>query len=169
VLSVFALHLCACGGSSSATTAGGTGNPSPVPAAPTIGGAMAEYEVPVDDAALAPYAKYQVTDVVWATNGKGRLTLEYTLPAELAGKAQLLNFEGADGVTALPATLTGAAGTAACDLAGARVTCQETLTGITVDLAAIDAQNASGALLPERAAISHRFAVDPIGILRFDP
>lgn len=138
---------------------------SPIPPAPVIGGAMAEYEVPIDGA-LAAYARYQITDLSWRIDERGRASLEYTLPAELVGTPQLVNMEST--TSAFPVSLSGAVGSATCSEVGARVTCQEMLPGITVDLATVNAAVSSGTISPERASVSAHFSVEPIGIVRFD-
>lgn len=142
-----------------------------LPPPPVIAGPQGAYEVPVTDPALVPYSHYQVSDVLWRVDpARNRLVLEYTFPAALAGTAQLLDFD-APATTSFangPVMLVGPAGTATCSLAGTRVTCNETLAGVVINQAAVNAAVASGTLAPQRAAVTRAFGADPIGILRFE-
>ncbi|MCA9605846.1 MAG: hypothetical protein KC619_09650 [Myxococcales bacterium] len=141
---------------------------SPLPPEPVIGGMLGEYEVPIDGP-LSAYARYQITDVHWFHDpDRNRMVLEYTLPAEMIGTPHFLDLDGADGDLVPPIAVAGAAGTGVCEQSGTRMTCTEMLTGVPVDLPAIEAAEATGTLPPERAAVSRHFASDPIGILRFE-
>ena len=100
----------------------------------------------------------------------GTLRLGYSMPALLVGVSQRVSLRGPIDGAGRYATISGDAGTGTCDLqpgGGLVLRCNERLTGITVDLAAVeklaaqvDPQNAA-----ERLAVSKKFAGEPIGIL----
>jgi len=126
------------------------------------------YSVPVDDEALRAVASFPTTVKVKTLND-GSVRMHYTLPAELVGNAQSVDFEGPAGST----TLTGENGTAVCN--GAPGTpgtqCNETFTGIHVDLAAVahalDMRQVPAAERDLRLQVAEKFGIDPIGILHF--
>jgi hypothetical protein len=123
------------------------------------------YSVPVRDAGLVSAATFPVkVKVQQLRNGDTRM--HYTLPAELVGLAQSVDFTGSGG------TLRGAAGTAACTADGAGTVCNERLPGVTVDMglveAALKAKQASVADLARGLDVSATFSIDPIGVLRFN-
>jgi hypothetical protein len=123
------------------------------------------YEVPVSDS-LTPFARYPVGSVNWAVKG-GRRRLEYQLPADLLGTAQMIEFKGPD-TTATTWSLTGENfGTADCSLSDQQVVCQEHLAGIPIDIAAVEARVNAGQLAPQRLDVAKVFQGDPIGVLRF--
>lgn len=133
-----------------------------------IAGRLARYDVPVSPE-LEPFAQYQVTDAEWTINSRGERRLQYTLPLDLTGTAQLVELEGID--SGAPWQLVGevAGTTAECVTDGPHVVCTEHLPGVVVDLAALEARVAAGSLSAERLRVAQVFAPDPIGILRFAP
>jgi hypothetical protein len=58
-------------------------------------------------------------------------------------------------------------GEAECEQLGNEIVCHETLDGIAVDVAAIEARVQAGELAPERLDVTRAFESDPIGVLRF--
>lgn len=125
------------------------------------------YEVPVPEE-LAAAASFTANDIRWRVkNGEARL--DYDLPPGIVGRALHVDFRGPfDGATG---TLTGAAGTAECTVAGTDVSCRETMRGLlplAIDEAAVNAFAASDAVsLADRIKVAEEFAKDPIGIVHF--
>lgn len=127
------------------------------------------YEVPVTDASLVPYATYEVTDVKFQRRADGTYRLHYDLPTQLVGNEQKVDLRG--DVRGSTFTLTGAIGTAECTQTGSDVVCNEKFPGMVVDLPGVEtalaADGVVGTAATARLAVSARFGIDPIGILRF--
>jgi hypothetical protein len=132
---------------------------------PTFDPARPSYEVPVP-AELAAYARYTIDSVQWRERS-GERRLEYSLPADLVGVEQRIQFSGRASETS-PWSLRGdKLGTAECEQTGDEVVCRETLSGLRVDVAAVEARVDAGELDPGRLDVARVFESDPIGILRF--
>jgi len=123
------------------------------------------YEVPVS-AELADSSRYQVASVQWRErNGERRL--QYDLPADLIGHAQRVEFSGPATNDSSWSLRSDKFGEAECKQTGAEVVCHETLSGIEIDVEAVEARVNAGELDPGRLGVTRVFEADPIGILRF--
>ena len=164
-------------GAQTATTSmdASTGVPSAAPEAHTAPPACASkdtaevsgtYTVPVSPE-LVPYATFDVQNVEFCER-EGAVVLDYDLPALLVGKSTKISFRGASGSTAVY-RLTGDNGTADCAAANGTWSCQEHLTGLQMDLPALDERLASlpPAEATGRRAVASVFGNDPIGVLTF--
>ncbi len=94
----------------------------------------------------------------------------YNLPLLLVGQSQRVDLRGSLDAAGKIATLLGDAGTGTCDLQpgnGAMLRCDERLTGIVVDLAAVRtlAEAMNPQMAPKWISIAERFSSEPIGIL----
>jgi hypothetical protein len=102
--------------------------------------------------------------------GGGSFRIDYNMPTLLVGGDQMVSLRGTLDAQGRIATVTGDVGTATCDLApgdGFSVRCSETLTGIEVDLGAVQRMTQS---LPAPMAalfvgVASRFSGEPIGIV----
>lgn len=116
-----------------------------------------------------PDVSYPIEPAEVAVEGS-ELRIGYNLPALLVGTSQKVSLRGPLDATQQMAQVSGAAGTGVCNLApggGLTLRCTENLTGVTVDLAAVqkvamekDPQNVAA-----RIATASKFAGEPIGIL----
>jgi hypothetical protein len=154
------------GASAAAGSGASTAQQPPSAGAPVaIDSAQPTYEVPVA-AELAEYAHYQVDGVQWREkNGERRLA--YDLPADLIGHAQRVEFSGPASGTSTWSLQGQKFGDAECEQTGDQIACHETLNGIRVDLAAVEARVNAGELDPRQLDVTRIFESDPIGILRF--
>jgi hypothetical protein len=96
--------------------------------------------------------------------------IDYKLPALLVGSDQSVSLRGTLDAQRRIAAVSGDAGTATCDLmpgSGLTLRCDESLTGISVDLDAVDevARTTDPTHAPSLVAIAKRFASEPIGVL----
>ncbi len=141
----------------------GTGSGAP----PEPGTYPGSYFVPVP-AELVPYASFDLEEVRLELHG-GELTLRYDLPELLLGNARGISFRGGSDESGIY-TLGGDDGVATCQSTASGWDCDEVLSGIDVDVDAVD-RILSG--LPDREAaarrsVTDRFAVDPIGVLHIE-
>ncbi|APR81509.1 Hypothetical protein A7982_06858 [Minicystis rosea] len=129
------------------------------------------YEVPVTPD-LASAAVYGVAEVEWHVVGN-TVTLEYDLPLGLVGTDVRVEFTGPMDTATSTAKLTGLPGTADCTLSGTGISCLEHMSGLlpmTPDYAVIEAlaQTEYAGPAAHRIEVAKQFAVDPIGIVKFD-
>jgi hypothetical protein len=92
------------------------------------------------------------------------------MPELLVGKKERVSLRGPLDAAGRFATVSGDAGTATCDLMpGAPISlrCQEMLTGIAVDLVAVEerARATDPTRVAAHLAVASRFSSEPIGIL----
>ena len=124
------------------------------------------YTVPMADPAASAVASFPVTVKVQQLRS-GAVRMHYTLPAELVGVPQSVDFTG----PANGSVMTGSAGTAQCSSSPSETVCNERLPGTRVDTAlvktAVDSMTASAAEKALRLDVSAKFSIDPIGIVRF--
>jgi hypothetical protein len=154
------------GDGQSAEAASGAGS-SGLPASDAQNAApgLPSYEVPVT-VELADFSRYQVESVQWRErNGERRL--QYDLPADLIGHAQRVEFSGPATSDASWSLRSDKFGQAECEQIGTQVACHETLSGIEIDVEAVEARVSAGELDPGRLGVTRVFEADPIGILRF--
>jgi hypothetical protein len=151
---------------------GGAAEGGPVAAGAAATGVYAgTYEVPVS-ADLAGAATFAVPEIEW-TLAAGTATLRYALPRGLVGKTLRVDFSGAVDTAAGTATLSGPAGTAACELRTGAVVCNEVMSGLlplAPDYAVVEqiAQTDLAGLSAQRLEVAKQFAIDPIGIVHVD-
>lgn len=166
VFCVFALAACDAGVMEAPPDSGpaaDAGTPPPLP--------LPFYEVPVDDAALAPHAFFAVPDVHYVTSG-GTVTLTYDFPPELSGVVdQEVVLSGPVDASG-NATVSGPVGSGTCMVEAGIVRCLEHFTGLPIDAGAASELAATYSTSPDlvdlRRAVLDRFAADPIGIVVFD-
>jgi hypothetical protein len=158
------------GGVPSGAEAGSGAAPESSEQAPSAGVATLDpgspsYEVPVS-VELADFSRYQVASVQWRErNGERRL--QYDLPADLIGHAQRVEFSGPATNDSSWSLRSDKFGEAECKQTGTEVVCHETLSGIEIDVEAVEARVNAGELDPGRLGVTRVFEADPIGILRF--
>lgn len=100
----------------------------------------------------------------------GTFRLDYQMPELLVGNNQRISLRGTLDATGRIATVSGAAGSATCDLmpgGGLSVRCTEMLPGVVVDLAAVErlARASDPATAAAFVAIAARFSSEPIGFV----
>ena len=100
----------------------------------------------------------------------GEFRIDYNMPALLVGGDQMISLRGTLDAQGRLATVTGDAGSATCDLApgdGFSVRCNETLTGIQVDLGEVQrmAQSLPAPMAALFVGVASRFLGEPIGIV----
>lgn len=152
------------------TSAGGSGDTGGAPGA-VPHAFRGTYEVPVTSD-LASAAIYDVAEVEWQIVGD-TVTLEYDLPLGLVGADVRVEFTGPYDAGAASAQLTGLPGTADCTLSGTGISCLEHMSGLlpmAPDYAVIEsiAQLEYAGPAAHRIEVAKQFAIDPIGIVRFD-
>lgn len=132
-------------------------------AAPAGSGASA-YIVPG-----TPDVSYPI-EAAEVTREGSSLRIGYNMPTLLVGVSQRVSLRGPIDGAGRYAAVTGDAGTGMCDLApggGLSLRCNETLSGVTVDLTAVEkvAQQVDPQNVSAHLATARRFAGEPIGIL----
>jgi hypothetical protein len=131
--------------------------------ATTNGGAT--YTVPVPDA-LAPFATFDLDEVRLDEKG-GELELSYDLPALLVGEERRIALRGVaqSGVY----ELSGDVGRASCREQDGMWRCDEALMNLVIDTDKLEQEleRFPEAEAAPRRDVAERFAVDPIGVLRF--
>jgi len=125
------------------------------------------YSVPVPTD-LEPFASFSVKNVQLCGDANA-VELGYQLPELLVGNSTKVSLRGAYDEAARVYRLSGKDGEADCTRAGTKWSCQERLTGIDVDQAALERQLSD---LPADEATHRRdvasiFGQDPIGVLTF--
>jgi len=160
-----------------ALTLWGCGVATPAPAAGTDasadGSLAADLTVPPSGTVYivpgTPPFTYPIEAASVEQNG-AQLKVRYNMPVLLVGGSQQVSLQGPIDSGTSTAAVSGAAGTATCDLApggGLSLRCSERLTGVTVDIAGVTrAANAQTAVpAADLIAVAVRFAGEPIGVL----
>jgi hypothetical protein len=116
-----------------------------------------------------PEVRYAIDAPSTKTNS-GEFRIDYTMPALLVGGDQMISLRGTLDAQGRLAIVAGDAGSATCDLApgdGFSVRCDETLTGIQVDLGEVQrtAQSLPAPLATLFVGVASRFSGEPIGIV----
>jgi hypothetical protein len=132
-----------------------------------LGSAPGIYIVPAGPD--TPEVRYPISNPSIET-GAGTFRIDYNMPTLLVGSDQMVSLRGTLDAQGRIATVTGDAGSATCDLApgdGFSVRCAETLSGIQVDLGAVQRMTQS---LPAPMAalflgVASRFSGEPIGVV----
>ena len=181
-----ALGACEGGRSAAPPALGGTGGMTAIPPGPDGTGGMtasaagaagaagadaaspgAVYVVPAS--ADTPEGRYPI-DAPMTQISADEFRLDYNLPKLLVGGDQSVSLRGTLDAAGRIATISGEAGTAICDRMpgnGLLLRCTETLTGVTVDLPAVE--KTARDTYPDRVAfylaIADRFSSEPIGVL----
>jgi len=164
VLLACALGGCGAGSAAPAADAGGL----PVTAgADAAAGVSASYVVPAGPD--TPETSYPVANVKTEVND-GVFRVDYHMPKLLVGNDQQISLRGPLDAAGRIATVSGDAGTAACDLMpgnGLALRCNEMLTGIVVDVAGVRqiAQTTAPSSVDLYVAVAARFSGEPIGAL----
>lgn len=128
------------------------------------------YTVPTVGPDLAAAATYDVPEVEWRVDGD-TVTLDYDLPMGLVGKKVNVRFTGP--IEGAAASLSGAPGTATCDVGSASVSCHEIMKGLLPldpDYATIESIAAAEYKGPvqDRLDVAKSFSLDPIGVVNID-
>jgi hypothetical protein len=126
------------------------------------------YFVPVPDE-LEDYALFAIDAIRIDIQGED-LELRYELPELLVGDSRGISFRGGARGDGTEYALDGDSGRATCSASNGAWTCDEVLHGIELEAEKMDrklAELPASEALARRAVADH-FAVDPIGILRFE-
>jgi len=148
----------------SQTSTGDAAGMAPEVVAPRPGAA---YVVPAGPD--TPEGRYPIESPMLKISGD-EFRIDYKLPELLVGGDQSISLRGTLDAQHRIAAVSGDAGTATCDLmpgGGLTLRCEESLTGISVDLDAVGevARTTDPGQAPSLIAIARRFASEPIGIL----
>jgi hypothetical protein len=138
------------------------------PTQPVSGVYRGTYFVPVPDD-LEQYALFAIDAIRLDIQGED-LELRYELPALLVGDSRGISFRGGVRGAGTEYALDGDNGRATCNASNETWTCDEVLYGIALEEDKIE-QRLAELPAPEalaRRAVADRFAVDPIGVLRFE-
>ena len=151
----------------------GAGDPTPATDASTDGSRAPDLTLPQSGTVYIvpgpPPFTYPIEAASVEPSG-GQLKVRYNMPVLLVGGSQQVSLKGPIDSGTSTAAVSGAAGTATCDLApggGLSLRCSERLTGVTVDIAGVTrAANAQTAVpAADLIAVAVRFAGEPIGVL----